>query len=321
VAGSVARITLSPKLPWGVKAVLREEKFDIVHLHEPLVPLLPLSALYFSQSVNVGTFHACHNTPRGYHWARHFLKRWYDKLDGKIAVSEPAMNFISKYFPGQYDIIPNGIDFEHFSAPVSPIGELCDGKLNLLFVGRLEKRKGLSYLLDAYGELKRKFPNLRIIVVGPRTRLCRSYEKLSQKRRLKDVVFTGRVSYDDLARYYHTADIFCAPATGEESFGIVLLEAMAAGKPIVASNIDGYASVLAHGVEGLLAPPRDAKALAQAIAFLVDDGDTRLEMGARGRVTAEGYRWERIAQRVMDYYLQLLDRLPSRPLSGSYRSR
>jgi phosphatidylinositol alpha-mannosyltransferase len=307
LGGSVARITLSPKLPWRIKAILEEEKFDIIHLHEPLVPLLPLGTLYFSKSVNVGTFHACHNTPRGYHWSRHFLKRWHSKLDGKIAVSRPAMDFVSRYFPGQYNIIPNGIDFEHFSAPVPPIEEFCDGKLNLLFVGRLEKRKGLDYLLDAYEKLRREFSNLRLIVVGPRTRFYHNYEKIVRKRRLEDVVFAGRVSYSDLARYYRTADIFCAPATGEESFGIILLEAMAAGRPIVASNIEGYASVLTHGTEGLLVPPRDREALVQAIGFLLGDAGARREMGARGRVAAEEYDWQHIARRVIDYYLGLLE--------------
>ncbi|GAH25704.1 unnamed protein product, partial [marine sediment metagenome] len=132
------------------------------------------------------------------------------------------------------------------------IDRFCDGKINILFVSRLEKRKGLNYLLKAYQQVKREIPNSRLIIVGPGIRLRHKYEKQVRQNRLEDVVFTGHVAYDELPRYYKTADIFCAPATGRESFGIILLEAMAIGTPIVASNIEGYASVVTHGVEGLL---------------------------------------------------------------------
>ena len=305
-AGSIARVSLSPRLPSRVKEVLEREQFDIVLIHEPLIPLLSLAALRSSNSVNVGTFHACHNTPRGYYYWHWLLKRYFKKLDGRIAVSLPAKEFVARHFPGDYRIIPNGIDFEHFSNDVPPIEEFCDGKLNILFVGRLEKRKGLDYLIKAYQGVKGEFPNSRLIVVGPGTRLRRKYEREVGKLKLKDVVFAGQVPYAELSRYHHTTDIFCAPATGEESFGIVLLEAMAAGKPIVASNIDGYASVLSDGVEGLLVPPRDEEALAGEINSLLSDRALRQQMGARGKATAEGYKWEYIAQRVMDYYLELL---------------
>jgi len=209
------------------------------------------------------------------------------------------------HFPGDYRIIPNGIDVEHFSAEVSPIEGLCDGKLNILFVGRLEKRKGLRYLLGAYKEVTREIPNSRLIVVGPGAR--QEYENLISRASLEDVVFTGYVSNEELPRYYKTADLFCAPATGGESFGIVLLEAMAAAKPIVASHIDGYASVMSHGVEGLLVPPKDEQALASAIIHLLGDISIRQEMGSRGRQKVEHYKWQNIARRVVEYYTSLLD--------------
>ncbi|GAH76090.1 unnamed protein product, partial [marine sediment metagenome] len=116
--------------------------------------------------------------------------------------------------------------------------------------------------------------------------------------------------YAELPRYYKTADIFCSPATGRESFGIALIEAMAVGKPIVASNIDGYASVMTHGAEGLLVPPKDKKALAQALISLMTNESLRQQMGARGRLTAEGYDWKHIAQRVLDYYVKVLSESP-----------
>ena len=310
---AIARISLSPNLSSKVKAVLEEEKFDIIHLHEPLCPMLCTTVLRFSHTANVGTFHRFGGR-LGYDFARPFaimfLKKWFRKLDGKIAVSKPAMEFANKHFPGHYEIIPNGIDLEHFSNNVLPIDEFCDGKLNILFVGRMEKRKGVNYLLKAYKQVKQEFPNSRLIIVGPGVRLRHKYEKQVTHSGLRDVVFTGHVAYDELPRYYKTADIFCTPATGCESFGIVLLEAMAIGKPVVASNIEGYANVVAHGAEGLLVPPKDGKMLAQALISLMNDESLRQQMGARGQLKSKGYGWERLAQRVLDYYLTVLGESP-----------
>jgi len=127
---------------------------------------------------------------------------------------------------------------------------------------------------------------------------------------LKDVVFTGYTAYRELPRYYKTADIVCSPATGRESFGIVLLEAMASGTPVVASDIEGYNSVLTHGVEGLLVPPKNAKKLAQALLSLSTDEPLRQQMGAKGRLKAVEYDWEQLTQRVMNYYLEVLSESP-----------
>jgi len=263
-----------------------------------------------AQTKTVGTFHAFAGSP-GYNFAKplvfRWLKKWFRKLDVRIAVSQPAMEFVSKYLPGHYDIIPNGIDLEHFSPDVSPIDEFCDGKLNILFVGRLEKRKGANYLLKAYKQVKEKIPDSRLLIVGPGTRLRHKYERQVKRNGLKDVVFTGHVSYEDLPRYYKTADIFCAPATGSESFGIILLEAMAIGKPIVASNIDGYASLVTHGVEGLLVPPREEKTLAQALISLLSDESLRQQMGDKGKIKAKDYDWKNLAQRISDCYTSILN--------------
>lgn len=312
-SGSIARITISPWLSSRIKAVLDEEKFDIIHLHEPLLPMLCTTVLRLSHTANVGTFHASGARPWyefGTPLGKLFLKKWFRKLDGKIAVSKPAMEYISKYFPGYYNIIPNGVDVNHFSPNVSPIDDFGDGKLNILFVGRLEKRKGADYLLDAYKRVKGEIPNSRLIIVGPGTRLRKKYEKQVRQNGLDDVVFAGYVSYDELPRYYKTADIVCSPATGRESFGIVLLEAMAVGKPVVASNIEGYASVVTHGVDGLLVPPKDGEMLAQALISLVTDESLRQQMGAKGRLKALDYSWEHVAQKILDYYVRVLSEPP-----------
>ena len=321
-SGSIARISLSINLSSRITDVLDQENFDVVHLHEPLMPMLCTTVLRFSQSVNIGTFHASYNRSRytigkpldGYNFGRPFttvlLKRWARKLDGKIAVSEPAKEFASKYFSGDYSIIPNGVDVERFSPNVLPIGEFLDGKVNILFVGRLEKRKGLNYLLKAYRKVKRELPNCRLIIVGPGIKLRRKYERQVLLEGIEDVVFVGQVPYDELPRFYKTADVFCAPATSWESFGIVLLEAMAVGKPVVASNVEGYASLITRGVEGLLVPPKDEGTLAQALLSLIEDEPLRQQMGAMGRLKAQDYSWENIARRVLDYYIKISSGLP-----------
>ena len=311
-SGSIVRIALSLRLASTIKTVLDQEKFDIVHLHEPFAPMLCSAVLRFSRAPNVGTFHACDGRP-GYNVYKFgrpistvMLRKRNHNLNGKIAVSRPAMDFASRYVPGHYDIIPNGVDVEHFSPGVSPIEAFCDGKLNILFVGRLERRKGLIYLMKAYQLVKREIPNSRLIVVGPGSRPRRKYEKWARQKDLPDVVFAGYASYAELPRYYKTADVFCAPATSRESFGIVLLEAMALAKPIVATDIDGYASVVTHGDEGLLMPPKDSRELARALISVMRDETLRQQMGARGVIKARKYSWEQIAQKVFEYYVKVL---------------
>jgi phosphatidylinositol alpha-mannosyltransferase len=173
-------------------------------------------------------------------------------------------------------------------------------------VGRLEGRKGVRYLLKAYQQVKREVPNSRLLIVGPGKRMRQIYERQVAWSGLRDVVFIGFASYADLPRYYKTADIFCAPATGRESFGIVLLESMAVSRPIVASNIEGYANVVTHGAEGLLVPPKNEDALARALIYLLKDAGLRRQMGEQGWLKAQNYCWENVSQRVMDYYYKVL---------------
>ena len=309
-SGSVVRSPVSPGLVFssGIRDMLRRERFDVIHIHEPLMPTLATAVLHHaSQELTVGTFHASRSRSWGYSfWKPICLNRWFNKLDGRIAVSFAAMEFVNRYFPSDYTIIPNGIDLPHFSRQVTPLEQFCDGKLNILFVGRMEKRKGFKYLLGAYEKVKRELPQCRLIVVGPQDRSYGKYQRLAVKRNLKDVVFTGYVSYEELPRYYKSADIFCSPATCWESFGLVLLEAMAAGKPTVASDIAGYAAVVNDGVDGLLVKPRDEKALAGTILQLLQDGSLRERMGEMGKVKAGDYSWEKVAQQVMNYYQELL---------------
>ncbi|HZQ35311.1 MAG TPA: glycosyltransferase family 4 protein [Dehalococcoidia bacterium] len=305
-SGSVARIALNLRLSGRVKDVLAEERFDVVHVHEPLMPVLPIQFLRHSECVNVGTFHAAkEGGNRLYSYTRTLLKRYYRRLDGKIAVSPAAEQLVSRYFAGYFNIIPNGIDLAPFSGEPNPFPELRDGMRNIVYVGRLEKRKGVAYLLRAFPMIKREMPNTRLIIVGD-GRPREGYQRYVRKHEIEDVIFTGYVSDADIPRYYHTADVCCFPATGNESQGYVLLEAMATGKPLVASNIEGFASVVTDEVEGRLVRPRDPEALALALVHLLADERSRRAMGERARLSAQQYSWDRIAHKVLSYYERLL---------------
>jgi phosphatidylinositol alpha-mannosyltransferase len=312
VSGSIARITISLRLESKIKEVFEREKFDICHLHEPLMPTLCTTVLRLKKSPMVGTFHASGGKP----WytmfspvVKWYLDRWFRKLDGRIAVSPVAHAYVNKYFPSDYEIIPNGVDTGHFHDKVTSFDDFNDGKTNILFVGRLEKRKGFDYLLAAYRLIKSELPDCRLIQVGPGVRLRNKYQKYASQYGIPDVNFTGYATYSDLPRYYKTADVVCFPATGRESQGIVLLEAMAVGKPVVASNIDGYSSVLTDGVEGTAVPPKDVEKLAEAIQRLIKNKQLRQQMGQRGISRAKQYDWSIIANKVLDLYKKTLDNI------------
>lgn len=319
--GSIARITLSLRVARRVRHILAAEHYDIVHVHEPLMPALSPTVLRYSQTANVGTFHAFRHSYYGYRYGRPLLKLILNKLHGRIAVSRVALNYVSQYFPGAYAIIPNGVDLRRYRLDVPPIERYMDGKQNILFVGRWEKRKGLAFLIRAYELLRHDFPNARVLVVGPEGRHGRAYRDYVELHGLRGIEFIGRVSDEDLPRYYRTCDIFCAPSTSGESFGIVLPEAMASGKPVVTTDIEGYRQVVTHGVHGLLVPPRDEHALANALAQLLNDGTERRRMGENGRHAAQRYAWEHVAQRVLTFYTEVLAGWPSprnQPSASAY---
>jgi phosphatidylinositol alpha-mannosyltransferase len=302
-SGSVANVCISFNLGPRVKQLLKREQFDIVHLHEPFMPLLPFQFLRYSQYTNVATFHAAREGGnRLYAYARFLIKPWWSRIDGRIAHSRAALRLVGKYFADRYRIIPSGVDYPFFASEVTPIPQYIDDKRNILFLGRLERRKGLPYLLEAYALLKKEMPDTRLIVVGGDGGLRAACERYVRENRLSDVVFAGYVPNAEVPRYFKTADVYCAPNTGAESLGIVLLEAMAAGAPIVASRIEGFADVLTEGQEGLLVPPRDAEALAGALHRMLSDAAAREEMGKQGARTAQHYSWERVSSQVLEYY-------------------
>jgi phosphatidylinositol alpha-mannosyltransferase len=312
--GSVARITLSLRSYLQAKRLLNEEQFDLIHLHEPMMPALPLTVLRHSGTTNVGTFHAFRNTPLAYFYGKPILQPFFRKLHGHIAVSSAAREFVGEYFPSDYRVIPNGINFPRFNTRYPPLEELADGRPTVLFVGRLEKRKGLRFLLRAWPMVLRRQPEARLVVVG-RGRPLEGYKRFAARQGWSpaDVLFAGYVSSEDLPRYYQSCDVFCAPNTGQESFGIVLLEAMAAGAPIVASDIPGYRDVVTSGEEGLLVERQNPGALADAVCRLLGNPELRASMRRAGQLKARDFDWPRVAAQVLEFYEEILERREIEP--------
>jgi phosphatidyl-myo-inositol alpha-mannosyltransferase len=305
--GSIGILTVSHRYGQLVQEMLDRERFDLLHFHEPFVPFLSWQLLRFSSSVNIATFHAYSGWSFAYDFWKRPLARFAHRLHGRIAVSAAARHFIERYFPGDYKVIPNGVDIARFANAV-PIARWQDGTPNVLFVGRHEPRKGLLDLLKAHRLLRRNGYENRLLVVGsgPQEREARRYVAT---RGLQAVEFLGRVSDAEKAQLFRTADVFASPATGGESFGIVLLEAMAAGAPIVASDIHGYKGVVRRGREGLLVPPHDPRELSLAIGRLLSDPALREEMRAAGRERAEAFSWPNVTAKVEDYYGFVIRRL------------
>jgi len=317
--GSVGTLTVSPRFLSQVHEVLDRERFDVLHFHEPFVPFLSPIVLRLSTSVNVATFHAYGGFSPAYEFGRRFMGGYASRLHGRIAVSAAARHFIDRYFPGDYKVIPNGVDVDRYRRAV-PIARWQDGTRNLLFVGRHEPRKGLLHLLKAYRILRKTGCHCRLLVVGsgPQEHEARRYVAT---RRLGGVEFLGRVSDREKAQLFKTADVYVSPATGGESFGIVLLESLAAGTPIVCSDIHGYKGVVRRGREGLLVPPGKPKAIAAAIAQLLNDDELREEMAANGPARAEEFSWERVTAKVDDYYGFVIRRLAAQgPLPESFHA-
>ncbi|HYP60761.1 MAG TPA: glycosyltransferase family 4 protein [Thermomicrobiales bacterium] len=300
---SRVRLTFDITLYSAVKEMLLREAFDVIHLHEPLTPVLPYMVLLNSRAVNVATFHAYRFSNPWYSAFKPYMSFVLGRLDGRIAVSDAAREFVSQYFEGPYSVIPNGIDTIRFGNEIHPFPWAMDGTPRILFVGRFnEARKGFKYLLRAMPLIQQQFPNARLMVVGPGD--PRRQEGTIERYRIRNVDFVGQVSKEDLPRYYASSTLVCAPSIERESFGIILLEAMASGKPLVATNIPGYAGVMTNEFDGLMVPPQDAPALALAIVRLLADNDLRPRLIDNGRTTAESYAWPKVTSRVVEMYEQ-----------------
>lgn len=306
VNGSQSVVTLYNEALWeSLEEFLDRENFDVVHIHTPTSPFLNWQILYAAKTTIVATFHS------DFDWGifsqlvqQSFLKAINifvsAKIDGSIAVSKTAKKFAKQCFHSGDRIIPNGIDIQRFRPSGEPV--VSGGRLKILFVGRMEKRKGLPYLIKAIAQLPTAWSvELKVVGNGPERG---EVEDLVDELNLREkVTFFGQVSDGEMPGHYHRADIFCSPAVGAESQGIVLLEAMACGLPLVVFANPGYRELLsAYPEDRCLVEPYNTEGLAQALALLVQDEELRLKLGRWGRKMSLAYDWSRIAQEVLSFY-------------------
>ena len=307
--GAFVDLALGLRLKSQLRDLFRRQEFDLVHTHAPLVPTLPLLAIQAASCPQVGTFHTTGGPSKLLDIARPWLAPVVEKLDARIAVSHTARDYAAGWFPGLYRVIPNGVDIDRFRPSVAAFPEWRDeDHVNLLFVGRLDPRKGLHHLIAAMPAIvKGTNGRARLLVVGDsylRPKLAASVPAGARDH----VVFLGHVPSADLPRWYATGDIFVSPASGNESFGIVLIEAMASGRPVVASDIPGYRSVVTPGVNGVMCPPADVPALAAAIVDLVEDPARRRALAENGRARAIEFSWPRVTDQLEGVYRDVLTR-------------
>ena len=308
---SFATLSVGLDIPRRVKSFLEQEKFDVVHTMGPFPPSISFFALHYSKSLNITTFHS---TGFKYYRAgsyifRKLFKKYIKKLHGLIAVSETPKDTFMPYIPGDYTIIPNGIDLEKFHPDVLPIPEFREKRYKILYLGRLDRRKGLIELLNALPLIKKEIKEVLLIVVGkgPLEYECK---KLVREMNLSDaVIFKGYAKADEIPSYYASCDVYCSPALGGESFGIVLLEGMAIGKPVVASRIPGYDRVIIDGYNGLFFDPHKPEDIAQKIISIFKDRDLREKLINNGKEFVKEYSWFNVAKKIEKFYIEKLKEL------------
>jgi len=307
--GAFVDLAVGLRLEHQLRRLLRAADFDVLHTHAPLVPTLPLLAIKAATCAQVGTFHTTGGPSRLLELLKGYLGPVVEKLDARIAVSSTARDFAATYFPGEYVIVPNGVDVDRFHPALAPFEEFRDpGRVNLLFVGRLDPRKGVQLLIDAMPEvIERTQGRARLLIVGD-SYLRGQFERSVPASARDAVRFLGHVPSADLPRWYATGDVFVSPASGNESFGIVLLEAMACGRPVVASDIPGYRSVVIPEANGVVFPPGDRAALAAALAGLANDPERRRALATRGRARALEFAWPRVTDRIEAIYRDVVAR-------------
>ncbi len=303
--GSIARVTVGFGIGKKIKDLLKTEKFDVIHIHSPLVPTLPLTFQHHSDTVTVGTFHTQFDTSGDLSLFKKFIQEYFDGLDGRIAVSNLCIESMGRYFKGDYRIIPNGVDIHKFHPACEKVHRFNDGKLNIFFLSRLEPRNGLGYLIDAFSKIRSGRSDCRLIIGGGGP-LLGYYKSLVPHEIRDDVHFIGEI-LGSRPNFFATSDIFCFPTT-RASFGITVLEAMAAGKPVVAFTLPAYRQIIKEADEGVLCGAPDTNNLADALIGLLDSKGVRDRIGVKARARAEEFSWNNITRQVLDYYEELVSR-------------
>ena len=311
--GSIAPLAPDPSAALRTIRVLRDEQFDVLHLHEPLTPGANITALVMRTAPIVATFHAAGES-LSYKYLSAPLKGFASKIDHRVAVSKDAVHLAQRYIGGDYQILPNGVELDRFltysQTPRATHDESRPTRQSIFFCGRHEPRKGLEILLQAHATLPDTV-DLWIASEGPETeRLKREWAGDSR------IIWLGRISDAEKAMRLSQADVFCAPSLGGESFGVVLIEAMAAATPIVASALDGYMNVATNEVDALLVEPNNPTDLEAALRRILLDQNLADRLVAQGQERANGFSMVQLAQTYVEIYRRVIAESQTRSSRG-----
>ncbi len=301
--GSQARFTVGVSLRKDMRAVLRDGRYDIVHAHSPLSPVLPVLAIEEADCPTVGTFHTYFDKSIAYQLGRKYFQRRLDMLDVAIAVSRSTIIALERYFDADWTIIPNGIDVDLFNPHAPPPPGIRTDVPVVLFLGRFDPRNGLTTLIESFKRVRGKNREAQLVVVGDGP-LRKHYFRAAGGD--PDITFVGSILKGRPGYYAHSA-MYACPTT-KASFGITLLESMACETPVVCSDILGFRDVVKDGREALMVPSGNRDALADAMVLLLDDESLRHRLGKTGRMEAEQYAWPRVTERVLALYDRVLAR-------------
>ena len=299
--GSKAYVNVWPLMPWRMDGILRRGDFDLIHLHEPCVPTVTGSSALVGAMPIVGTFHAAGSRSPLYRAFTSAARYAIGRLNVRIAVSETAREFVAQDFPGEYRVIPNGVRISDYA----PARRAVKTPGRILFVGRAEPRKGLQVLLRAFERVRARRPDTSLVLVGPEWSEARSAAPGVDVRNvwpMARMAAMGRTGHDDKVREMGEAEVLCVPSLRGESFGLVLAEGLAAGLPIVASDLPSYRAVLEDGALGQLVPAGNFDALADALIKLLDDPARRARLQDRGIQAVERYSWQTVVTQVVQAY-------------------
>ena len=291
--GSVAPLAPDPAAVLRTVRALRDEHFDVVHVHEPLAPGPSFTTITLHSAPAVGTFHAAGQSA-GYRVFAPVLRRLIGRIDRKVAVSKDALALVSSHLGGDYDLLFNGVETTEIAA-VEPLRP-DSGRPTILFIGRHEERKGLGVLLAAFARLDLD-AELWVAGEGPDTHRLRGLHGGDGR-----IAWLGRIDEADKLARLRGASVFCAPSLHGESFGVVLIEAMAAATPVVASALDGYRNVATDGVDSILVPPDDPVALAQALRRVLVDRALADRLVTAGLERADHFAMRRLAEQYVALY-------------------
>ena len=302
--GTVAPISFSPGSWRRLRSAMRAFGPDVVHVHEPFTPSTSMLATLAATTPVVATFHAFLDRSRLMEISGPILRQIDRRIDAAVAVSEAAAAFVRRVRRGPVEIVPNGVDVSRFAEPADPPEGLPRGR-RILWVNRLDPQKGFGVMVDAFARLARDRDDVFLLVAGEgRDRVAlRTLPRQTRNR----VVPLGTVPHDELPRYHAAADVYCSPAVGQESFGLVLVEAMAAGVPVVATDIPGYREVVRNGVDGLLVRPNDPGALSDAVRRVLSEPELASALAAAGRARAPEFAWDAVVPRLEAVYGRALN--------------